>query len=148
MHQQCHRHKHIPTPLRYVTVSELCKLSFFKMRRLLLLLVCLLSGTTAAFSPSPRLGHKAQPVPTELLQFKHPFDERSSVVAATTRSTTVAIAGLVTVVSALVPAIAMAETADLEYADLPPPYIPAVFGLGLLVVRSYVHKKRTGLQLN
>eukprot|EP00541_Cyclophora_tenuis_P018006 CAMPEP_0116558108 /NCGR_PEP_ID=MMETSP0397-20121206/9624_1 /TAXON_ID=216820 /ORGANISM="Cyclophora tenuis, Strain ECT3854" /LENGTH=147 /DNA_ID=CAMNT_0004083663 /DNA_START=189 /DNA_END=632 /DNA_ORIENTATION=- len=35
--------------------------------------------------------------------------------------------------TAATPLIALAEESDMEFEDLPPPYIPVIFGVGLLV---------------
>lgn len=54
------------------------------------------------------------------------------------KSMTAVVAGFLSGASALDPS-ALADT-EVELADLPPPFVPVLFGLGLLVVSTFLHK--------
>lgn len=60
---------------------------------------------------------------------------RTGSDAATVYTTATTASGISAMVALLQPGIALAST-EVELAELPPPWIPVVFGLGLVVVCS------------
>jgi hypothetical protein len=109
----------------------------FVLIRLTLLLVTL-SLASAFMLPKPSVfATKASP-----LFVGTPLQESTSTTIATnllrpndsSRRVAMKVLGIFTF---LLPNVAMATT-EVELADLPPPWIPVAFGLGLVVVRSWM----------
>eukprot|EP00543_Licmophora_paradoxa_P003172 CAMPEP_0202458712 /NCGR_PEP_ID=MMETSP1360-20130828/27379_1 /ASSEMBLY_ACC=CAM_ASM_000848 /TAXON_ID=515479 /ORGANISM="Licmophora paradoxa, Strain CCMP2313" /LENGTH=127 /DNA_ID=CAMNT_0049079389 /DNA_START=14 /DNA_END=397 /DNA_ORIENTATION=+ len=84
------------------------------IRNAVLAILCFLSYQVTCFSPLSDL-KSFKTINTDSLQ---------------TKFNAAALAGIATASSAVTPALAVDSY---EVADLPPPYIPVIFGLGLLV---------------
>ena len=92
----------------------------------LLLFVYLLTLGAKAFTPIQRIIERPAVSSSSL--------KRDDAASKTNRHKFVAASGLLSGLVTAIPQV-LAET-DVEVADLPPAYIPVLFGLGLVMVRS------------
>ena len=100
--------------------------------RLFLLALALLSQSASAFTNTvPQTQQLVVPSSTLILT-AHPTHNDDEVISsnAPLPRWTASFAALATSAAAVLPALA---DDDVQFAELPPPYVPALFGLGLLV---------------
>jgi hypothetical protein len=121
-----------------------CTIATSLLMQLTLVVVLLITTTASAFTPpvvpGKQLSRSLLLVPLHLRMFREikPSENAISISSRCPRyqdehRTKVIATFLASVISLLVPGVAMSAT-EVEMADLPPPWIPVVFGLGLVVV--------------